>query len=43
MYVIYIVMNNSGPRIEPCGTPVFILQCVNSVLPTETYWYLSDK
>ena len=37
------MLNNNGPRIEPCGTPVLINHKDNFAIPIFTYCFQSDR
>lgn len=36
-------LNNSGPRVDPCGTPVLQALDYSSTLLIQTHWLQSDR
>ena len=36
------IKNSKGPRVEPCGTPVFIVRVVDSILFSFVFCHCTD-
>ena len=37
------MIKSIGPRIDPCGTPVFISNVLESISSNMTHYFLLDK